>query len=477
MKYGTWSGAFLATVAFCGTVARAQTAPPIVEAPLPPSAGPVWPPAPQAPQNILLSTFPPEEARDLQASAEYDQAIRAETLRKWQEARRLAEQVLALSPAGRYEPAARRLINRLALEETAVDGAAQVSKYAGRSSSGGARARFVISATVQGLIAGLLVGLAVPVNNGNDADAIAGGGLIGLAVGLVPSLLVGPLVADPAFEAHLTLGGFFGAGVGGALAGITNASGNAPELAVAFGMVVGALTGIAVAAGTDVTEGDGEAGTACLLHGVTEVLLVLAAVSSATQGNLSGPALSGVGLAAGTVGLLLGELANRQLHWSDLRWALITIGGFLGGGVGALIGVLAANGSGSNSSTTGNLVAAAIGELVGLVATWYGTSGLAPEAPRGVDPEASLPPAESAETRWPPRNQFEARAWSPLPCRCFASSQRAPPSPAGPCRLPQSLSWSLTKSSGTESSSRKLPLPGTMLASSRSEPSLLSPWA
>jgi hypothetical protein len=348
---------------------------------------------------MAVTSLPPEEPREVQASASYDQAIRAETLRKWREARSLAEQVLQLSPAGRYEPATRRLLARLALEETAVDGAARAARYAGRSSPLEGKARFVVSATLQGLIAGLLVGAAASQNSENSGTAIAGGGLVGVALGLVPSLLA-PGVSDPAFEAHLTLGGFAGAGITGALLGIAQSvdSGSA-EAALAAGIVVGALAGVVVAANTDVTEGDGEAGTALLLHGAAEVLLLLAAVTSATGADVSSPVASAVGLVAGTAGLIAGELANRDLHWSDLRWALITTGGFVGLGVGLLLEVLLTNGNssgsfggGDNAQSTALELSAAMGELVGLAATIWGTSGLAPEAPRGVDPATAAPP-------------------------------------------------------------------------------------
>ena len=363
-----------------------------------PWQGPTPDPKDQGPQSagvmtpppVALEAIPPERQADQEAALRFESAVRAGTQGKLLEARRLTEEGLTLAPGGRYQPLLQRLLIRLDSEVPTGRPSATLG-FAPRPSPVAARATFNPSAALQGLAAGLFFGSAATANSDNTGPGLAGAGLIGLAVGLVGSILVGPFGEEPSVSAHLWTGGLFGLGTAAALSSLSNASGQTPAIAIGIGLVAGGIGGALLGQYTDLTDGDGVAGTTLMVHGALIPTLILAAVES-SNGSVDGHAAVGLALGAGVVGTVAGEWANHGARWSSARWGVINLGGVLGAAAGILIAV-AANGDG-----TADLGALAAGDVVGLVATTLLTQGFEPGAPRGV----VTPAAPAAASAAPP---------------------------------------------------------------------------
>jgi hypothetical protein len=337
--------------------------------------------APPVAAGVTIPAAPVES----ESARYYEDAVRADALGQLGQARTLARQGLALSPQGPYAASLQRLLDRVNQEE--LDRIARERlqlagpHFAARSSPAASKVTFVLSGAVGGIFEGLLIGGAA--SNSSGGAAVAGGGLAGVAGGLALTLATMSEVSEPTVSAHLTLGWLYGGLAGLAIGGLTENGGTNIALAGAIGLPLGALAGILMAFETNATEGDAAAGTALLLN----LAFVPPLFAFAFSGNngLSSQTVLGTALVGGTIGLLGGELANRQLAWSEGRWAIIGISGFLGAGVGGLI-VAAASGSGP-----GVTAVIAFGDLVGLGVGIAATQGLSDEAPRGYQAPAGPP--------------------------------------------------------------------------------------
>jgi hypothetical protein len=330
------------------------------------------PPRPPLNGAPPASVAAPAAQADAESSLRYEEAVRADALGNLDQARRRAEQGLALSPNGSYAASLKRLLDQ-------IDGEQHLRltapHFAARSSPAASRFGFVFSGALAGLVEGVLAaGVAQASGSG-----VAGGGLAGFALGLAITLATMSEVSDPAVSSHLTLGWLYGVLAGLALAGIANGGGSSVALAGAIGLPVGACGGILVGTYADVTEGDAASGTTLFIH----LVVVSALFATAMDSNLSAQAGLGIPLVGGTLGLLAGELLNRDLAWSDLRWGLISGSGALGALVGAL--VIAAANSGNAGAAIG------VGDLLGLGIGMVATQGLSNEAPRGYQPSAAVP--------------------------------------------------------------------------------------
>jgi hypothetical protein len=207
-------------------------------------------------------------------------------------------------------------------------------------------------------------------------------------------------VSDPAVPSHLTLGWTYGVLAGLAIAGIAQSDNNGVLAGGAIGLPLGALAGVITGVYADVTEGDATAGNILFLHFAGIPLLFAGAVDP----SLSSQAALSIALAGGTLGLLVGELGNRELRWSQGRWAAIGGIGLLGAVVGVLISV-AASGSGN-----GVFAVVGAGDLIGLAVGVAVTQGLPDEAPRGYRSQtvavpiatSALPPAQAPMGRSAP---------------------------------------------------------------------------
>jgi hypothetical protein len=313
----------------------------------------------------------------------YEDAVRADAQGKLNEAKQLAQQGLALSPHGPYAASLQRLLDRIAQEQ--LD---QIQKehlqltapeFAARASPAATRVSWVVSGAFAGIGEGILIAGAAQASG----SGIAGGGLAGFAVGLAAALATMSDVSDPAVPAHFALGWTYGLLAGLAIPAMAQTSSTGVLVSAAIGLPVGALVGTLVGINADVTEGDAAAGSTLMLH--LAVIPLLFAVTASP--NLSPQAAAAILLAGGTAGLVAGELANLDLHWSAGRWAYI---GLIGLGGALVAGLVCAA-----ASATGNGVFAVIagGDLVGLAIGVPATQSLPDEAPRGYRFPVGTPPA------------------------------------------------------------------------------------
>jgi len=325
-----------------------------------------------------------ESPADRQASLNYEEALRADVLGKHLEAQQLAAQALAVSPDGRYAPAARRL-----LEHLTADALSEPARVSGDRALG-SKIAYVLSGGILGGGTGFLLGI------GSNTSLGAGISLVGIAVGVGATLLSTPAVHDGSAPVHLWSWGTYGAWMAGAAALLWNVDGSTAAKLIGVGAAVGGLLGSLLGTATDLTAADGLAGLVVGNQVLGDVLIFEIALA---YSSLSPATIGATILALGTVGYVGGELLNHRIHWSPGRWGLILLSAVVGTAFASLPLLASVTSSGPAVAT---LLAAGsiLGFTVGCVVTigMHPDDARRPPIPVRGSPAAALLPAVPAGT-------------------------------------------------------------------------------
>jgi hypothetical protein len=231
-----------------------------------------------------------------------------------------------------------------------------------RSTGVGPRTELVITSTIAGLY---LSGITAAAANANDKGTV---GLLMLGTG---GALVGSILATSDREVPQSMPQMLENGVGfGSFATllvltVSGYTGNTAAVGgeIALGAALGGAGGLI--ASPWLTGGDSGAMSTGIIYGALLPLMVHGIITPA-KGNSA----SWTGLIGSTAGLIAGPLLNRSLGWSRGRWNLITLGGGVGGLMGAGLGVLTDS---FNGNGRGGLALVALGTVAGLGLTAWAT--------------------------------------------------------------------------------------------------------